>query len=63
MSESWFRALGARASRDLAGLNHRPAQVPNTHQVVGGTGEGEYPVVLSRFPLLRPAYSTLKIPR
>ena len=33
-----------RACRDLAGLNHRSAQVPHTPQVVGGAGEGKHPV-------------------
>ena len=35
-----------RASRDLAGLKHRSAQVPHAHQIVGGTSEAEYPVHL-----------------
>ena len=46
MSGSVFRARVEQTFRDLARLNHRSAQVPHTHQVVGGTGEGEYPVHL-----------------
>ena len=46
MSGSLFRTSVIRASRDLAELNQRSAQVPHAHQVVSGTGEGEYPVHL-----------------
>ena len=46
MSRTLFRVSGMRASCKLAGLNRRSAQVPHTHQVVRGTGEGEHPVHL-----------------
>jgi hypothetical protein len=47
MSGTLFRVSVMRASCNLAGLNRRSAQVPHTHQVVGGTGEGEHPVHLN----------------
>src|SRR4029077_17967112 len=46
MSENLLRATVVCASGNLAGLKHRAAQVPHTHQVVCGTGEVEYPVHL-----------------
>ena len=46
MSENLLRATVVCASGNLAGLNHCAAQVPHTHQVVGSTGEVEYPVHL-----------------
>jgi hypothetical protein len=46
MSENLLRATVVSASGNLAGLKHRAAQVPDTHQVVCGTGEVEYPVHL-----------------
>jgi hypothetical protein len=46
VSRLLFQIPVMRAFANLAGLNRRSAQVPHTHQVVGGTGEGEYPVHL-----------------
>jgi hypothetical protein len=40
MSENLLRATVVSASGNLAGLKHRAAQVPDTHQVVCGTGLG-----------------------
>ena len=46
MSRAIFRIPVMRASANSARLNRRSAEIPHTHQVVSGTGEGEYPVHL-----------------
>lgn len=47
MLEGLLQYLPVRASRGLGRLNLCSQQVPHEHQVVGGTSEGEHPVLVS----------------